>query len=95
MCFGLVNNLAITCTAQSGSTEDLLLEQSTSIMFIPLEAEHSLRVTQKIPHSSAKRSLYVLFLLNNSIKEIQILEEYGNAVSVRNIAVRRTENKSL
>lgn len=41
-----------------------------------------------------KKSLYVLLLLSNSIKEIQILEEYGSAVCMRNITVR-TGNKSL
>lgn len=37
----------------------------------------------------------VLLLLNNSIQEIQILEEYGSAVSMKIITVRSTENKSL
>lgn len=40
-----------------------------------------------------QKRLYVLLLLNNSIKEFP--EEYRNAVSVRNTPVRRTENKSL
>lgn len=49
----------------------------------------------KISLLFCQKYLYVLLLLNNSIKKIQILEEHGNAASMRNIIVRRTENKSL
>lgn len=42
-----------------------------------------------------KKVSYVLLLLNNSIKEIQTLEDYEDAMPMRSSPVRRTEIKSL